>query len=264
MSDYIPLSKTAHAHAGIVPSDFAFAVKHTTVPLVAEELPKVLPTLVIGFAASSRNGGFELVALQSLRTEENAYVHTNGRWLGGYLPAWYRAHPFGLRQDKHSQRLVVCVDEASPAFTAHAGENDVSLFDEAGELSPRARDTVAFLKNLNQATRTTRILVNQLEKAGVLAPWSPAKLPEGQSASVKLYHVDESALKQLDPTTLSRLATSGALSVAYTQLLSEHRLQGLAKLHRLRDQANTSAGDTPPDLDAMFGEDDDELGFDFD
>lgn len=262
MSDYIPLSKTAHARAGIVPSDFAFAANHTTVPLVAEELPKVLPTLVIGFVASSRNKGFELVALQSLRTEENAYVHSGGRWLGGYLPAWYRAHPFGLRKDRDSGRTVVCVDEASPAFTASPDENDVPLFDEAGELTPRARDTVAFLQNLDQATRTTRTLVDQLDNAGVIVPWSPARQSEGQPAVPGLYHVDETALKQLEPETLGRLAASGALSMAYTQLLSEHRLQGLAKLHSLR--ARVDANDATPDLDAMFGEDDDELSFDFD
>lgn len=264
MADYVPLSKSVHAHAGLVPSDYAFAANRTAVPLVAEELPKVLPTLVIGFVASSAREGFELVALQALQADDNAYVTPRGRWLGGYLPAWYRAHPFALRKAQESRRTVVCINEASPAFMARADENAVRLFDEDGELTPRARDTVAFLNNLDQATRITDALVSQLAQAGVLAPWAPARRTDGQPALGGLYHVDEALLKQLAPATLSQLAASGALSMAYTQLLSEHRLQGLAKLHRLREKASASDAAPSPNLDALFGEDDDELTFDFD
>lgn len=263
MPEYVPLSKSTHRESAVVAAGYDYALEQAVVPLVAEELPNVLPTLVTGFVCSEKGSSFELVALQSLQAGTNVYVHTNGRWIGGYRPAWYRAHPFRLLKDRQSGRDVVCVDEASPAFEEQASEQATRLFDDEGELTPRAQDAVAFLEKLQKATRVTQALVGQLEKAGMIVPWSPAKLPEGQTASVGLYHVDESALKQLDPATLSRLAASGALSMAYTQLLSEHRLQGLARLHRLRDQASASAGDTAPDLDAMFGEDD-ELGFDFD
>lgn len=52
------------------------------------------------------------------------------------------------------------------------------------------------------------------------------------------------------------------MQLAYAQLYSQSQVEQLtqrAEIHAQLEQANTT-----PDLDAMFGEDDDELNFDFD
>lgn len=267
MSRYVPLSKTQHAQSGLVAAGHAFALDQAVVPVFAEELPHVLPTMTVAFVQSEQNEGFDLVALQSLQAGVNVYVHTNGRWIGGYLPAWYRAHPFRVLRDAKSNQSVVCVDEESTAFQQEAAESAVRLFDDEGELTERANQAVQFLEKLEHSRRTTQALVAQLSSAGVIAPWNlNARKPKGESGfEVKgLYHIDESALRALAPEQLSELVMSGAMSVAYTQLLSEHRLKGLSRLYELRKLAEERAKPADDlDLDDLFGEDDDDLSFNF-
>jgi hypothetical protein len=267
MPDYVPLSKTTHSESGLVAAGCGFALEQAVVPLVAEELPQTLPTMAIGFVRAANENGFELVALQSLQAGVNVYVHTNGRWIGGYRPAWYRAHPFRLMRDEQTDRYVVCVDESSAAFEKQAGEQSERLFDGEGELTERTQGTVTFLEKLQKATRVTQALVGRLDEAGVIVPWALTTRNPGreEGQQVKgLYHIDEAALKALEPEVLAQLASSGALSIAYTQLLSEHRLQGLSRLYDLRNQANQQAkpaGDV--DLEDLFGEEDDDFSFNF-
>lgn len=267
MSSYVPLSKTQHAQAGLVAAGYEFALEQAVVPVLAEEMPHVLPTMAVGFVKNENNGDFELVALQSLQAGVNVYVHTNGRWIGGYRPAWYRAHPFRVVHDTKSGQSVVCIDEESKAFQPQATEDGQRLFDDEGELADRARQTVQFLEKIEHGQKTTQVLVSQLSEAGVIVPWNlNARNPKGESGfEVKgLYHIEEAALRALAPEQLSELAKSGALSVAYTQLLSEHRLKGLSRLYELRKLADERAKPSDDvDLEDLFGEDDDDLSFDF-
>jgi hypothetical protein len=270
MAHYVPLSKAAHRDAGLNRTGFGFALEQIVVPLVAEELPLVLPTMVIAFVPLDDAGtGFEVVALQSLGSGVNAYVHPNGQWIGGYRPAWYRAHPFKMMRDDQNDRDLLCVDVTSAAFAEAAGKGAVKLFDDNGEPSQCARDVVAFLEKLKSARRLTRAKVTQLDEAGLIAPW-PTNTGQPDSEADQqargLYRIEEVKLRELDPEVLKQLARSGALSMAYAQLLSEHRLRGLASLNELRQKANekASAKAEPSDLDLddLFG-DNDGLSFDF-
>lgn len=268
MPSFVPLSKSVHRYAGVLPAGHAFALEQAVVPVVAEELPQILPTMALAFVASQGVSGYDLVALQSLHPGVNVYVHTNGRWIGGYRPAWYRAHPFRILQDLQSGKDVMCVDEESEAFTSCADGNAQRLFDDEGELTDMTRRTLGFLQNLQKATELTKQVVRQLDEVGLIAPW-PVKVatkdaPEGVEVE-GLFHIDEAVLKALSGEVLAELASTGALSVAYTQLLSEHRLQALSRLYGLRQEAekqNESARET--DLEYLFGDDDDDdLSFNF-
>ncbi|MBU2954460.1 SapC family protein [Marinobacter sp. F3R08] len=267
MSRFVPLSKSAHRESGLVATGHQFALEQAVVPVVAEEVPHVLPTMAMAFVKSDRDDGLELAALQSLQAGVNVYVHTNGRWIGGYRPAWYRAHPFRVLVDASSRQEVVCVDEQSPAFEQRCSEKGERLFDSHGELAERGRNAVAFLKKLGEATAVTSALVKQLQDAGVIVAWDlTARNPNSEAGfEVKgLYHIDERALRSLDPEVLSALNASGALSVAYAQLLSEHRLKGLSRLYELRHQASGQSRSVDDvDLEDLFGEDDDDLSFNF-
>lgn len=265
MPEYIPLSKSQHSHSGLLAADHSYALQQAVVPLTMEELPHILPTMAAGFVFSEQTKEFNLVALQSLQADVNVYVHTNGRWIGGYRPAWYRAYPFKLLTDTQTKRQVLCVDKTSPAFEQQASEQAVKLFDEQGEPSQHMKNTLVFLEKLQQGTQITQALVNQLSNAGVIAPW-PLKTKKPDSDETHeingLYHINETALKELNPETLAKLARSGALSLAYSQLLSEHRLQGLSRLYELRDLANQQTKQTEEiDLDKVFGEEEDLFKF---
>lgn len=266
MSKYVPLSKTMHRYAGLTAVGHAHALTQSVVPVVVEELPHVIATMATAFIAASRYQGFDLVALQSLEPQTNLYVHTNGRWIGGYKPAWYRQHPFRLLPDESGEKRVVCVDETSDAFVGEAGEQAVRLFDDEGEPTRCTHDTIAFLEKLQKATDVTQSLINQLNNAGVIVPWQMTAKTKEREEGLEvggLYHIDEDLLRALEPDKLARLASSGALSLAYAQLMSEHRLQGLARLARLRERTNQKSKEPDVDLESLFRDDDDDLSFAF-
>lgn len=270
MTHYVPLSKTSHGESGVLRSGYAHALNQAVVPLVAEELPQAVPTMPVAFVKSANQQGYELVALQSLEPGVNLYVHTNGRWIGGYKPAWYREHPFRLMSDASGKQRVLCVDEESPDFEVPASEKATRLLDESGEPTPHTKDAMAFLQKLDKARAVTRALVSELANANLIVPWQikTRSGEAGEEQTVKgLFHIDEKALKSLDADTVLRLVRSGALSLAYTQLLSEHRLQAFRRLSNLRGLADGQHKDGEAredvDLDELFGDDDDDLSFGF-
>jgi hypothetical protein len=109
---------------------------------------------------------------------------------------------------------------------------------------------VDFLKQCVQNKQVTQTLVNQLAEHNLIQPWElKSRGLEADPKPVKgLYHIDEKTLKELAPEHLSALAKSGALALAYAQLLSEARLQDFAKRFEARKQT--------PTVDNFFGEDD--------
>src|SRR5690554_4013175 len=171
MARYVALNKSDHRESGLLATGNSHALTQAVVPVVVEELHQVIPTMPLAFVRASEDSAYELVALQSLQPGVNVYVHTNGRWIGGYRPAWYRAHPFRLVRDESGTRRIVCVDEESESFQKEAGPDATRLFDADGEPAQKTRDLLAFLEKLEQSREITQALVNHLEEAGLIVPW---------------------------------------------------------------------------------------------
>lgn len=262
MSRYAPLSKKHHLQAGLLPVGFAHALQQSLVPLVLEELPQVMPQMIAAFIPAE-GGGYQLVAMQSLVEGDNVYLDAQGGWTEGYQPAWYRTHPFRVVASSAGSHFLIYVDETSPAFRAQGGEDSLALFDAAGEYSAHGQRIVSFLTRLQQATRLTRTLLGQLDEAGLIVPWAPewtTEAPAPGQPLKQLFHIDEQKLRALPAEQLAGLARSGALSVAYAQLLSEHRLAHLLRLCEARWVQTPTA---PVSTEDLFGGDDDVLRFDF-
>lgn len=272
MPRYAPLSHSAHFYAGIAAGDYAFALKQGVVPVVAEEVPELLATMMLGFVKSTAPEGYQLVAIQALETDNNVYVHTNGCWIGGYMPAWYRAHPFRLLPEANSDRLVLCVDETSPCFHAESEPGDQPLFDDDGRPVERIEQLTQFLGKLEGSRQLTQRAVGQLAEAGLIVPWKIEHSQRngepqwgGRREVHGLFRIDEPALRRLDAERLVTLNASGALSLAYSQLLSEHRRQSLARLYELRvEHHRQRVVSEQVDLESLFGGGNGELNLDFD
>lgn len=269
MSTYVPLSRQQHQYSGVRPqSQFPFAKQQAVVPVLAEEVPHLLPTMSLAFiqSTSKSTGSFSLVGLQSFLPDDNLYLHPDGRWLGGYQPAAYRGHPFKLIAEESSDRLVLCVDTDSLAFHESCEEGDLQLFDAKGEPSQQVKNTLSFLQQVHQGQQMTARAVQQLAEAELLEPWllniqmSQGDNALGQTKLEGLFRINESSLKQLGGDQLQLLASSGALSLAYAQLLSTHRLSGLARLYDLRQKIQQQlAPQSEVNLDQVFGEANDDV-----
>lgn len=264
MPRYVPLRVSQHQGAGYTPSGYGFAQQQSVVPLVIDDLPELIVTMPAAFVKQGE-GGFELVGLQSFEPQQNMYVHTNGRWIGGYRPAMYRAYPFRLMRETASQQWILCVDEIAQGFTPQAGEGDMPFFDEAGEASQPVKNVLGFLQNLEKSRTLTQKLVTQLAEADLIVPWKikVAADPDNPTPLQGLFHVDEVALRALPGDQLSALAQSGALSLAYSQLLSERRLSVVQKLYKLRHDALAQQTEKV-DLEELFNDGDEDISFNFD
>jgi hypothetical protein len=73
---------------------YAFAAAEALVPIVGAELARA--ALSMPLALSEQSEGYTLVALLSPIPGRNMFVGPDGRWLLGYVPAWYRSYPFRL------------------------------------------------------------------------------------------------------------------------------------------------------------------------
>lgn len=108
MAQWIALSKTQHAKHSYLPRQgYSFAVNQAVAPVLLAELPKLLPHYALGFI--QQETGYQAVVLLSLDGQNNLYLHSDGRWLGSYVPASLRGYPFTLANTEEGQKPCVWI-----------------------------------------------------------------------------------------------------------------------------------------------------------
>ena len=124
MPQFTPI--TGESHAGKNwrrPPNFAFAAGEAVVPLVGAELAHAVVTMPIAFTAEADR--YRLVALLSLVPGKNLFVAPDGKWLGGYIPAFFRGYPFRLWRQEGSETAVLCIDQDSKLLIEADGTGEV-------------------------------------------------------------------------------------------------------------------------------------------
>lgn len=229
-------------------TSYAFAANDAVAPLVIQELTKAAAVLPVGFMASGDH--FMPVAVQGLAPGANLWVAPNGRWLGGYIPAVYRAYPFKLANAPDNQQ-VLCVVENSGLLSDTDGE---PFFDEAGEPTQAIKDVLSFLTQVAINHQATHRACAALQKHSLIKPW-PIKLntDQGNQTIEGLHTIDETALSQLPAEALVELRDADALLAAYCQLMSTQHLQKLGELIKKHAQHDSTALQTSAgELDLEF------------
>lgn len=253
MAQWQALSPSRHPNAGWLPyTDYHFAAGDVFSPLLAAEIAHAVACFPVAFTQAGE--GYQLVALQSLQPGVNLYVNSQGQWLAPYVPSWYRSHPFRLLPSDTGEHLL-CVDVDSPLFCAKQG-GEQRFFDAQGAITPALQKVVEFLQQRHNNQTVTQTLVNALADAGLIQPWA-LELDTGKEQPTPvagIFHINEAALQNLPGERLAPLAQSGALAIAYAQLLSAPRLADFSKRyqHRAQDQARQVSDEI--NLDALFGE----------
>ncbi|WIX33796.1 SapC family protein [Salinicola sp. JS01] len=264
MPRFIPLSTQRHLGDGwLKKRGYEYAAERPVAELVAEEVARALPTLPLAFMPEGEQ--WALVAVLSLDSRHNLFVHPDGRWMGGYVPAAFRGYPFALLHDPQGDRRVLGFD-ADSGLWVEGAEGEHRFFDDAGKLAPQVERTLTFLRQYDDQRRTTRHAVTALAETGLIVPWRFSVNDDaGEPHRVDgLYRLDEAALRGLSGEILSDLAQSGALAIAYAQLYAQHRLPGLTRLAELQTQiAERSQAGESVDVARLFDGDDEELAFDF-
>ena len=251
MPNYHAISRERHGGRRWLPaSGYAFAAQESTVPLVAGELPKAAMSLPIAFTEQA--DGYVPAAILSLLPGKNLFVSQNGCWAGEYVPAVIRGFPFRLAMAEDG-RQVLCIDEESGLLTdGPAGER---FFAEDGKPAKMVLDILNFLNQVEQNRQRTAAACAALQKHALIQPWPIAlKTESGQQSVTGLFRIDEAALNRQPADALLELSQSGALLVAYCQLLSMQHLPLLGQLIEAHAKATTALQSLAPggELDLEF------------
>jgi hypothetical protein len=230
---------------------YSFASTSALVPIVGAELAAA--SLAMPLALLQEGGRFALVALLSPTPGRNMLVAPDGRWIGSFIPAYFRGYPFGLFAPEGTDQLTLCID-ANSGLVGEAGSAGEDFFDQDGKLSPALQKVLDFLGGLQRSRRDTDLAVIALAEAGVIQPW-PITLRTGQDERLvaRLHRIDEAALNNLTDDAFLKLRKASALQIAYAQLVSMGRLaifEELAQLHARLTPPPPAA--LPESLDSIF------------
>lgn len=249
MSSWVTLSRQQHSSMRYLPrQDYHFTAEQAVVPILAGELRQVLTQFVMGFI--KREERYYLVALLGRAAHSHHYIHPeDARWLGTYVPAYFRGHPFAVARREGTEEVVLQVH--ADHLLKQGGE---PLFDDAGELAKPVKQQLEFLGECHRNRQKTDAACQKLAEAGVLRPWQSGV----DGPDVKgLYQTDEAAINNLAPDEFS-LLQGMPLAIAYGQLFSMAQHEQLAQRAALHEKLSTSEP-----IDELFADDDDGLDFRF-
>ncbi|KRB77649.1 SapC family protein [Noviherbaspirillum sp. Root189] len=228
---YIPISKTQHASKRWRRSaSYHFAAGDAVIPLGAEELPKAMMAMPLGFVASEE--GFTPVAVQGLASGENLFVTRDGSWASNYIPAIYRGYPFTLANTETGQQ-VLCIDQTSGLVVD--GTQGELFFNDDGTPGQAVKGVFDMLTRVHADRESTARICAVLQKHRLIEPWLiKVQSDDGERSIEGLFRIDEVALNALPIDALEEVRKAGALPVAYCQLLSMQHLPALAQLAQAR------------------------------
>lgn len=263
MTEWIAVSRSRHADCYFKSRQgYDFAARQSVVPILLAEMDKLLPHYVLGFV--QQESRYLPIALLGLQDLQNLYVHPDGRWLGSYVPAEFRGHPFRLMTADNKQALCLAQD-----YLSEDGSQGEPLFDDNAQLNPLVQQIFNFLQQCEKNRQVTQLATRLLDKSGVIEPW-PLVLERGKEQEPLevqgLYRVNERALNDLSVEAFASLRSHGALALAYAQLFSMGQLSQLverAKFNEKHYAQQQADGVVGTGLESFFDDDDEELIFDF-
>lgn len=177
---------------------------------------------------------YQLVALLGLLGEENLMVGTDGRWLGGPVPAILQHHPF-LRVRSSDGKDLLGVDESGLLPPGASG--GTPLFN-GNTAAPELSVILEQLVKSDIQRQQTRQTVTVLDQQGLIEPWDiQVQVDEGVRKIDGLFRINEKRLNEAPAECLLTVRDCGGLALAYGQLLSMQHVQKLANLAEARRRA---------------------------
>jgi len=223
------LDRQRHRERGIAPHVGRFAASLHAVYLTLPEFVAAARSNPIVFGQIDTNH-WQPLAVTGLEPERNLCVDAAGDWLPGfYCPAYVRRYPFctaQVRGDATAMQSVILVDEQG------LGSQPPHLFDARGEPTPRWRELMRFIEEIDTACRQTDTFCAAVAELGVLEPFEADVNPvQGQRKRVTgMWRVDEGRLNALPAPRLAELMQRGFLARLYAHLMSLDNFQRLLEL----------------------------------
>jgi hypothetical protein len=252
MAKFVAISKEHHLTSKCRRlADHRFAARETAVPIVAHEMASAVPAMPLVF--TEKNGKFTLSALLSVTPGHNLFVAPDGRWLGSYVPASIRTYPFRLVTPEGSERSILCIDE-DYVVSADDPSPGTAFFEADGTPTPMVQQNGNYVTTLERSRLATELAVSSLAQAGIIKPWPlTIQSKEGGRTVKGISCIDEAALNALPNEDYLKLRATGALPLAYAQLLSMNQIAIFEILMKMQAQLAPPPPTAVPDsLDHLF------------
>ena len=224
----VPVTSERHRDLAVSQRrDYGFARGAGAVPITTAEARAATADFPVVFVGEGDDVG--IAALLGVRDGENLFVDADGRWDAGYVPAFVRRYPFVFASEGGSERLALCVDEASELINREGrGER---LFDSAGERTTYLANLLEFMQRYQVALQRTRAFAKRIQELELLRTVE-AQLRLGDAGTLRLRGfrtVDRERLKALPAETVNELFAGDGLEVLYLHLASLRHLQKLGE-----------------------------------
>ena len=212
----------------------AFAATDAMAPLVGAELAQAALSMSCAFLEQS--GRYMLVVVLSPGPGRNMFVGRDGRWIGPYVPAWFRTYPFRMLSRQGTDELALGVDEESGLVVERSAAGGEEFFDTEGNSPPALKPVLEVLLGVERSRKATDLAVAALAK-----PVSFDLADQGQDRARRkndrrLHRIDEAVLRALPDDVFLKLRKTAALPIAYAQMLSAGQLGVFEQLARLHSQ----------------------------
>jgi hypothetical protein len=229
MTQFVALSRQRHAGMRWRRYDsYAFAADVSLAPLAAEETALAAADLPLAFA--ERAGRWGAFAVLGLLPGQNLHVGKDGRWRGDYVPAALRAYPFAFLPAKGRDGGVLAIDADAELVGADEPGTEL-LLDAEGRPSPALAKVMRFMQARERGFERVRVQAAALREHGVLVPWPiQVRFAEGERKVEGLWMVDDAALARLGDAEFLALRASGALTLAYSHIVSKRHLSRFGRL----------------------------------
>lgn len=236
----VPFSLEVHGRLQFPESapDYRFASNTNVIPLLANEAPIAQARYPLVFIPQTSESPATLAAVVGAGDGVNTYLDDDGQWVADtYIPAWVRRYPFFSIQAGEQAEPMLAIDPTVKWLKKKGGESFVG---QEGKPTDRLQRVMAFNQEYQQMAAKTRELVQALLSAEVLEE-GVMRIPiasdtesdkDQKSREIRGFlMVNEQKLRELSDEQLAELHRSGALTVAYAQLMS---MQNLGKIFQKR------------------------------
>ena len=227
MSTITAISPSVHSRKSWRPTQsLGFIAREALIVIGYTELSRTLTHLPIAFIR--QGDAINVAAVVGLLPEQNLMIGSDGQWLGGYVPFRMRSYPFTLAPAPTGE-LVLCIIEGDGNVMDGPVANP--FFDSVGQLDPVVKQTMEALATFEREKAACRNCAAQLDAMGVLKPWElTAQTYLGSKKIEGLWRADEATLNALPDSDFLELRKTGALTLAYCQMLSQPNMERLMKL----------------------------------
>jgi hypothetical protein len=210
-------------------TDFSFAKKTNSVPLMAAEFLSALTDYPIVFAGDDES--VLPVLLLGMRNSENAFIGAEGNWKGRYIPAFIRRYPFVLALSEDGEKYYLCIDESFSGF--NQSDEGPALITEDGTPTEYIEGVLKFLGEYQAEFERTQSICKKLKDLNLLeAKQVDATLPNGETMTIDgFFAVDPARLATLSSDAIVDLVRSGTY-----ELICFH-LASLRNFELLRDRS---------------------------